>query len=132
MNPPAESALLRLAIARGLLRWEDLDAVAAHLPEDVRTAATTFDIGVEQAGAKLVLGHKPGGVDRLVAEVRMFACDALSPCSKAVGFELDQEDAAASGQTEAGLEWMGQRHVDLAHMDGVDVEHLQFLSFRLF
>ncbi len=32
MNPPAESALLRLAIARGLLRWEDLDAVAEHLP----------------------------------------------------------------------------------------------------
>jgi serine/threonine-protein kinase len=34
MNPPAESALLRLAIARGLLRWEDLDAVAEHLPTD--------------------------------------------------------------------------------------------------
>ncbi|HEY3566986.1 MAG TPA: protein kinase [Thermoanaerobaculia bacterium] len=29
-----ESSLLRLAIAKGLLRWEDLDAVAEHLPAD--------------------------------------------------------------------------------------------------
>src|SRR3954467_1948901 len=34
MSPPAESSLLRLAIAKGLLRWEDLDAVAEHLPAD--------------------------------------------------------------------------------------------------
>ncbi len=32
MSPPVESGLLRLAIAKGLLRWEDLDAVAEHLP----------------------------------------------------------------------------------------------------
>lgn len=29
---PTESGLLRLAIAKGLLRWEDLDSVADHLP----------------------------------------------------------------------------------------------------
>ena len=34
MNPPVESNLLRLAIAQGLLRWEDLDAVSEHLPEE--------------------------------------------------------------------------------------------------
>src|SRR5436305_2185258 len=34
MSPPAESSLLRLAIAKGLLRWEDLDAVAEHLPAE--------------------------------------------------------------------------------------------------
>ena len=34
MTPPLESSLLRLAIAQGLLRWEDLDAVADHLPAD--------------------------------------------------------------------------------------------------
>ncbi len=34
MSPPVESSLLRLAIAKGLLRWEDLDAVAEHLPAD--------------------------------------------------------------------------------------------------
>jgi predicted Ser/Thr protein kinase len=35
MSPPLESSLLRLAIAKGLLRWEDLDAVAEHLPDSV-------------------------------------------------------------------------------------------------
>lgn len=34
MSPPVESSLLRLAIAKGLLRWEDLDAVAEHLPPE--------------------------------------------------------------------------------------------------
>src|SRR4051794_26733365 len=34
MSPPVESSLLRLAIAKGFLRWEDLDAVAEHLPAD--------------------------------------------------------------------------------------------------
>ena len=34
MSLPVESSLLRLAIAKGLLRWEDLDAVAEHLPAE--------------------------------------------------------------------------------------------------
>ncbi|HKI03393.1 MAG TPA: protein kinase [Thermoanaerobaculia bacterium] len=33
MTRPTESSLLRLAIAKGLLRWEDLDSVADHLPD---------------------------------------------------------------------------------------------------
>src|SRR3954468_15791992 len=32
MIGPMESGLLRLAMARGLLRWEDLDSIAEHLP----------------------------------------------------------------------------------------------------
>ena len=32
MNAPTESRLLRLAISKGLLAWEDLDAVADRLP----------------------------------------------------------------------------------------------------
>jgi tetratricopeptide (TPR) repeat protein/predicted Ser/Thr protein kinase len=32
MDPQTESRLLRLAIAKGLLRWEDLDSIAGHLP----------------------------------------------------------------------------------------------------
>jgi len=32
MIGPMESGLLKLALARGLLRWEDLDAIAEHLP----------------------------------------------------------------------------------------------------
>ncbi|MFL6200433.1 MAG: protein kinase domain-containing protein, partial [Thermoanaerobaculia bacterium] len=33
MTSTPESSLLRLAIAKGLLRWEDLDSVADHLPD---------------------------------------------------------------------------------------------------
>ena len=33
MEPPTESRLLRLAIARGLLQWEDLDSIADQLGE---------------------------------------------------------------------------------------------------
>jgi tetratricopeptide (TPR) repeat protein/predicted Ser/Thr protein kinase len=33
MDPQTESRLLRLAIAKGLLRWEDLDSIAGHLPD---------------------------------------------------------------------------------------------------
>ncbi|HYX23000.1 MAG TPA: hypothetical protein VFC23_02520, partial [Thermoanaerobaculia bacterium] len=33
MSVQTESGLLRLAIARGLLRWEDLDSVAERLPD---------------------------------------------------------------------------------------------------
>lgn len=39
MDPRTESRVLRLAIARGLLRWEDLDAVAEHLPDQGETIA---------------------------------------------------------------------------------------------
>jgi predicted Ser/Thr protein kinase len=38
MNGRRESSLLRLAIARGLLRWEDLDAVSERLAADADTA----------------------------------------------------------------------------------------------
>jgi len=59
----------------------------------------------------------------------MLTGDTLAPCCEAVGFEFYQENAAAGGEAEAGLEWMSQRHVDLSHVDGVDVEHVQFPSF---
>ena len=98
--------------------------MAAHLAEDVGAAAAALYIRIEQAGAEFVLDHEPGGVDGLVAEVGVFAGDALAPRGEAFGFELDQKDAAAGGQAEAGLEGMSQRHVDLAHVDGIDVEHL--------
>src|SRR4029078_5706791 len=32
MIGPMESGLLKLALARGLLRWEALDSIAGHLP----------------------------------------------------------------------------------------------------
>jgi len=39
MSPPTESSLLRLAIAKGILRWEDLDAVADHLSDSASDGA---------------------------------------------------------------------------------------------
>ncbi len=104
-------------------------AVAADLPEDIRATSSAFNIRIEQTGAEFVLDHEPGRVDRLVAEVGVFAGDALAPCGEAFRLELYKKYAAARGQAEAGLKWMGQRHVDLAHVNGIDVEHVQFLSF---
>src|SRR5258708_1365866 len=107
--------------------------MAAHLAEDVGTAATAFHICIEQTGTEFVLCDQPGGVDRLLAEVRMLASDTLAPRGEALRFQLYQEDAAAGGQAEAGLERMSQGHVDLAHVDGIDIEHVLFscLSNRM-
>ncbi len=132
--PPRSSARetlfdLGLEVPDGVFERGLGHAVAAHLPEDIRATSAAFNIRIEQTGAEFGLGHEPGRVDGLVAEVGVFAGDALAPCGEAFGLELDQKDAAAGGQAEAGLERMGQRHVDLAHVNGIDVEHVQFLSF---
>ncbi len=101
-------------------------AVAAHLLEEFGTTAAALHIGLEQPRSQFGLGDDPGGVDHLVAEVGVFAGDALAPGGQAVGFELDQQDAAAGGQAEAGLKRMSQRHIDLAQVNGIDVEHVAF------
>ncbi|HEX4959516.1 MAG TPA: protein kinase [Thermoanaerobaculia bacterium] len=46
MSAHTESGLLRLAIAKGLLRWEDLDSVSDHLPD-------SFSSGVDDDGSPL-------------------------------------------------------------------------------
>lgn len=43
MTSPKESRLLRLAIAKGLLRWEDLDSVADQLPPEAEGAAAWIE-----------------------------------------------------------------------------------------
>lgn len=43
MTSPRESRLLRLAIAKGLLRWEDLDSVADDLPLEAEGAAAWIE-----------------------------------------------------------------------------------------
>ncbi|HSN85257.1 MAG TPA: protein kinase, partial [Thermoanaerobaculia bacterium] len=43
MTSPKESRLLRLAIAKGLLRWEDLDSVADDLPPEAEGAAAWIE-----------------------------------------------------------------------------------------
>ena len=72
-------------------------------------------------GASSCLGDVPRGVDHLVGEVRMLAGDALAPRGEALGFELDQQDAAAGGDAEAGFKRMRQRHVHLAQVDGFNL-----------
>src|SRR3954470_21547657 len=67
MSLPAESSLLRLAIAKGLLRWEDLDAVAEHLPADGGNGDVSHGRWVR---ALLEAGMLTGqDVERLTAEL---------------------------------------------------------------
>jgi tetratricopeptide (TPR) repeat protein len=78
MSPPVESSLLRLAIAEGLIRWEDLDAVAEHLPAEGGTAEVSPLHGRWVAaliGAGLLT---EGDVARLDAELRSERVD-LTP-----------------------------------------------------
>ena len=51
----------------------------------------------------------------------MLAGDALAPGGEAVGFDFDEQDAAAGGDAEAGLEGVGERHLDFAKVDGFDL-----------
>src|SRR5436305_11271898 len=54
MIGPTESGLLKLALARGLLRWEDLDSIAEHLPTlsgHAADAAGAGDAGDDESDA---------------------------------------------------------------------------------
>jgi hypothetical protein len=72
-----------------------------------------FGRAFEQARHQLGLGDDPGGIDGLVAEVGMIAGDTLAPAGQSVGVDLDQEDAARGLTSEAGLEGVQQRHLNL-------------------
>ncbi len=123
-----DSLLLGVEIPDGVLERGLGHAVAADLFEERGAVAAGGDFGVEEAGRELVFGDEPGGVDLLVGEVGMLAGDALAPGGEAVGFELDEEDAAAGGDAEAGLEGVGERHLDFAEVDGGEVHGLSVLS----
>jgi predicted Ser/Thr protein kinase len=70
MSPPVESSLLRLAIAKGLLRWEDLDAVAEHLPSESGSGSVSPLHG-RWVRALLEAGLLTGeDVERLSAEIQ--------------------------------------------------------------
>jgi eukaryotic-like serine/threonine-protein kinase len=69
MSPPSESSLLRLAIAKGLLRWEDLDAVADHLSGPASDGAGSR-YGGRWLAALLAAGYLDlQMIDRLAAEL---------------------------------------------------------------
>ena len=61
---PSESGLLRLAIAKGLLRWEDLDAVAERLPDDDGGTGVEFlDNAIAEAeGHRVMDGYRPARI----------------------------------------------------------------------
>src|SRR5215210_7090673 len=70
MNLPTESSLLRLAIAKGLLRWEDLDSVADHLP-DAAGNGDALPAGGRWVRALLEAGFlTPASVAALAAELQ--------------------------------------------------------------
>ena len=78
MSPPTESSLLRLAIAKGLLRWEDLDAVADHLANPA-TDGDGSSHGGRWLRALLAAGYlSPQTLDRLTAELAQ-GRDDLTP-----------------------------------------------------
>ncbi|HEV2846037.1 MAG TPA: serine/threonine-protein kinase, partial [Thermoanaerobaculia bacterium] len=65
---PSESGLLRLAIAKGLLRWEDLDAVSERLPEENDSADPTRGRWIRALVAAGLL--TPAAVSDLLDELR--------------------------------------------------------------
>ena len=73
MSSPAESSLLRLAIAQGLLRWEDLDAVSEHLPAEGENGQGRWVRALVEAG--LLTAED---VERLSAELQADTAD-LTP-----------------------------------------------------
>ena len=64
----------------------------------------------------------PGGVYRFIGEIGVLAGDALAPGGKSVSFEFDKQNAATRGDAKAGLERVGEGEIDLAKVDGVDLE----------
>jgi hypothetical protein len=44
----------------------------------------------------------------------VFACDALTPRRQFFRLDLGQENSPARGDTEAGLKWVRERHINLA------------------
>ena len=97
----------------------------AHLAEDSRAAPAALDVSIQQTRRQLRLRDHPRCIDHLVAEIRMFAGDALAPRRKTLALQLDQKNAPAGCHAETRLKWVSERQVDLAQMDSVYVDHLR-------
>ena len=117
-----DSLLLRVEIPDCVFERGLGHAVAADLLEERGAClGRRRYVGAEEARGEFVFGDEPGGVDLLVGEVGMLAGDAFAPGGEAVGFDFDEQDAAAGGDAEAGLEGVGERHLDFAKVDGFDL-----------
>jgi hypothetical protein len=115
MSFPVESSLLRLAIAEGLIRWEDLDAVAEHLPaggggEDVSPPPHGRWVAALVAAGMLT----EGDVERLTAELEAdranltpdFGGSRTWPLAAAAGSEVTLERAPAPPQLPPELRFL--------------------------
>ncbi len=117
---------LGLEVPHGVLERCLGHPMAANRLEQIRTFASAREHRLQQARRQLGLGDDPGRVDHLVAEVGVLPGDPLAPGGQAVGLELDQQDASARGEAEARLKRIRQRHVDLAQVNGIYLEHVRF------
>ncbi len=127
MNLPTESGLLRLAIAKGLLRWEDLDSVADHLP-DSSGSSSTSPLEGRWIRALLDAGYlNPSIVASLSAELETSRDDltpdlGVNPWSRSSSGRFSSQDVPSPGSAE-GLT-LAPEHRFLADWTRYRVERL--------
>jgi eukaryotic-like serine/threonine-protein kinase len=93
MDPNEENRLLRLAMARGLLHWEDLDAVADRLAAEPETGVATA------AGGGSGEIRRPGWIEALVEAGRL---DAGTVAGLAAELASDDDDRTPELGTPSG------------------------------
>jgi len=110
MSAQTESGLLRLAIAKGFLRWEDLDSVSDHLPSGTGSGDNPLLHGRWIRGLIDAGFLTPDIVARLAAEVEELEDDltpdlmaGTSPWSRRPSGRFFSQDVASPGSAE-GLE----------------------------
>jgi hypothetical protein len=84
-----------------------------------------LDVARCQHRREFVEHHEPGGVDSLIAEVRMLAGHAFSPAGQSFGFDFYQEDAAVGCRAETGLERLDEGYAKFAEKNSVNL-HKRF------
>ena len=84
---------------------------------DVRGAG---EIACRARAARRNREDEPDGIGPLLVVERIFAGGDFAPSGDAFAGHFDQDDVAAVGAAEAGLEEVHQRHADLAQRDAVE------------
>ncbi|MFY9821030.1 MAG: protein kinase [Thermoanaerobaculia bacterium] len=100
MSAQTESGLLRLAIARGLLRWEDLDSVSDHLPGSSAGGEDPLDPLLHGRWIRALLDDgllTPDAVASLAAELERTG-DDLTPDLMAGSSPWSRRPASGSGR----------------------------------
>lgn len=128
METPSESRILRLAIARGLLSWEDVEAVAARLPEPADPSQ-----GAEEAWLEALLAEgriAPAALRALAAELRQESGDQTPdlhvrnwPWSRREPLRSSQRNPERNGLLPP-LPQLPPEHAFLASWDRYRVERL--------